>query len=85
MLREQADAIGVGAGKAGAYGGGAVAFISGMSAHEIAAYVGAVVCILGYLTQLYFNRRRDRREYEDRLDRQAEHKARMKQLGIGDG
>lgn len=62
MLRDQVDAIGVGVGKVGVYGGGAFAFLAGMTAHEIAAYSGIVGMVIGLLLQLYFNRRRDRRE-----------------------
>lgn len=72
MLKENADAIGVGVGKVATYGGGASAFVFGMSASEFAAVVGAVVAVLGWLTQIYFNRRRERRE-------QSEYEARMVQ------
>lgn len=67
------DAVGVAAGKVGTYGGGASAFVFGLSASEFAAFVGAVVAVVGLAVQWYFNRRRDRRE-------QAEHLARMREL-----
>ena len=76
-MRDQVDAAGVLAGKLGAYGGSASALWFGLSAGEFAAVAGAIVGVLGYLTQVYFNRRRDRRETADRLERQAEHEARM--------
>ena len=71
------DAVGVAAGKVGTYGGGASAVLFGLSASEFAAFVGAVVAVLGLIVQAYFNSRRDRRE-------QAEHLARMKAYG-GEG
>jgi len=71
------DAVGVAAGKVGTYGGGTSALVFGLSASEFAAFVGAVVAVVGLAVQWYFNRRRDRRE-------QAEHVARMKAYG-GEG
>lgn len=70
MLKENTDALGVAVGKAAAVGGGASAMFFGLSASEFAAVVGAVVAVLGWLTQIYFNRRRERRE-------QSEYEARM--------
>lgn len=70
MMRDQADAIGVAVGKAGTYGGGASAFVFGLSASEFAALCGVAVAVAGAVVQWYFNRRRDRRE-------QVEHLARM--------
>jgi hypothetical protein len=67
------DAVGVAAGKVGTYGGGASAFVFGLTANEFAALGGIVVGVLGLLVQWYFNRRRDRRE-------QAEFEARMAAL-----
>lgn len=68
MLRDQIDAAGVVVGKVSAYGGGASALVFGLSASEFAAVVGAVVGVAGWLTQVFFNRRRDRRE---RLESEA--------------
>lgn len=68
------EQVGLLAGKTATYGGGASAFLLGLSANEVAAFVGAGVALLGYLTQVYFSRRRERREVE-------EHKARMASLG----
>ena len=78
-MNERLDAIGLATAKAATYGGGASAFVFGLSASEFAAMVGAVVAVLGWLTQLYFNRKRDRREQADRADRRAEFEARMAQ------
>ena len=63
-LEEQTDAIGVAVGKTAAYGGGASAFVFGLSANEFAALCGIVVGVVGLAVQWYYNRRRDRREQE---------------------
>lgn len=73
MLRDQGDAAAIVAGKVGTYGGGLSAVLFGLSAHELAALVGAVVAVIGLIVQFAFNRRRDRRE-------QREHEARMARL-----
>lgn len=73
-MDERLEAAGVVVGKVGTYGGGTSALFFGLTASEFAAFVGAVVAVVGLLVQWYFNRRRDRRE-------QAEHEARMRQLG----
>lgn len=64
------DAAGLLAGKTATYGGGASAFLFGLSANEVAAVVGAIVAVVGLCVQVYFNRKRDKRETD-------EHKARM--------
>lgn len=74
-MKDHVDAIGVAVGKVGTYGGGASAMLFGLSASEFAAIIGAVVAIAGWLTQVYFNRRRERRE-------QTEHDARMRTYGV---
>jgi hypothetical protein len=54
------------------YGGGSAAFIGGLTANEIAAFGGLLVAIVGVIVQIYYNRKRDRREQElhaARLDR----------------
>lgn len=70
-MNERLDAIGLATAKAATYGGGASAFVFGLSASEFAAVVGAVVALLGWLTQLYFNRRRDRRERDEHAAKMA--------------
>ena len=79
-MRDQVDAAGALAGKLGAYGGGASALWFGLSAGEFAAVMGVVVGVAGYITQLYFNRRRDKREQAEREERRAEHQARLAAL-----
>lgn len=59
MLRDQGDAAAIVAGKVGTYGGGLSAVLFGLSAHELAALVGAVVAVIGLIVQFAFNRRRD--------------------------
>lgn len=62
MLRDQIDAIGVGVGKVGTYGGGGATVLSAMTLHDWGIAAGIVIGVLGYVTQVFFNRRRDRRE-----------------------
>lgn len=64
LLQEQSDALGVAVGKTAAIGGGASAFVFGLSANEFAALVGVVVGVIGLGVQWYYNRRRDKREQE---------------------
>ena len=73
MMREQADAVGVAIGKAATYGGAGSMIVFGLTLYELGIIVGIVTALLGYVTQLYFNRRRDRREL-------LEHSARMERL-----
>lgn len=77
VLRDQIDAAGVLAGKVGAYGGGASALVFGLSASEFAAVVGAIVGIAGWLTQVFFNRRRDRRERLESESRERREQAKF--------
>ena len=62
------DAAGVAAGKVGTYGGGASAFVFGLTAHEF-----------GLLVQWYFNRRRDRREHEGFIARMRQYRERAQE------
>ena len=78
MLRD-IDAVGVAAGKAGAYGGGASAFFFGLTANEFAALGGIVVGVLGLLVQWYFSRRRDRREHEEFIARMRQYRERAQE------
>jgi hypothetical protein len=70
MTTEHTDAIGIVAGKVASIGGGASAFLFGLTANEAAALAGCLVGCAGLLVQVYFSRRRDRRE-------QLEHEIRM--------
>lgn len=74
MLRDQADAIGVAVGKAGAYGGGASAFFFGLTANEFAAVSGVIVAVVGLCVQWFYNRRRDRRETAEHAERMAKYR-----------
>ena len=88
MIRDQVDAAGVVVGKVGTYGGGASALLFGLSASEFAAFVGAVVAVLGLGVQWYFNRRRDRREQEEfdaRMRRYQSGKASVHAVGATGG
>lgn len=63
-----------------AYGGGSLAIWGGMTATDIAAFVGGIVAILGLLVQLYYKRKADRRAIV--ADRRAAelHAARLARL-----
>lgn len=54
------------------YSGGATAVFGGLTANEIAAFVGAAVAVLGLIVQVYFKARADRREVELHRARLAE-------------
>ena len=71
------DAIGVGVGKIGTYGGAGSAVFFGLSAGEFAALGGLVIAALGYITQLFFNRRRDRREQAESAARERREQAKF--------
>jgi len=47
-----------------AIGGGMGAVYGGLSANEIAAFVGAAVAVVGLVVQFYFKRKDDRRKAE---------------------
>jgi hypothetical protein len=46
------------------YGGGGFALVMGLNASEIAAFVGALVAILGLVVQIYYKRKADKRAEE---------------------
>lgn len=72
MKDEAADALGLLAGKTATYGGGASAFVFGLSANEVAALGGLVVAVIGLCVQIFYNRRKDRRESEYHTERMAD-------------
>lgn len=47
-----------------AIGGGGIAVYGGLSANEIAAFVGAFVAVVGLFVQWYYKRKDDRRKAE---------------------
>lgn len=55
------------------YGGGATAFIGGITASEFAAFGGLLIAVIGLLVQWYYKRKDDKRN-------QALHDARMSEL-----
>lgn len=57
-------------------GGGMLSF-GGLTANDIAIFIGAVVALAGLLLQWHFQRRRDRREQAEHRMRAAEHEALM--------
>src|SRR3546814_4578960 len=62
---DDVDAAGLLVGKTATFGGSASAFLFGLSANEVAAVVGALVAVIGLCVQVFYNRRRDRREAEE--------------------
>lgn len=56
--------------------GGVAAIFGGLTANDIAAFGGLLVAVIGVIVQIYFNRKRDRRETEL-------HKARLRELDRG--
>lgn len=67
------DAAGLLVGKTATYGGGASAsaFLFGLTANEMAAFVGAAVALMGLCMQGFYNRRKDRRELAEHVVRMA--------------
>lgn len=58
-------------------GGGAAALYGGLTANEVAAFVGAAVAVLGLLVQLYFKLKDDRRKAGDERRKAELHAMRM--------
>ena len=71
-MNEHTDGAALLAAKTATYGGGASAVWFGLSANEWAALIGAMVAVIGLCVQVYFNRRRDRRELEYHIERMRE-------------
>jgi len=71
-MNEHADGAALLAAKTATYGGGASAVWFGLSANEFAALVGALVAVVGLCVQIYFNRKRDKRETEYHVERMRE-------------
>lgn len=67
MFRDQPDQVAVAVGKAASLGGGtsASAYLFGLTANELAAWVGALMAIIGVCIQWYFGCKRDRRERDE--------------------
>ncbi|QNN56486.1 hypothetical protein H9K76_18390 [Diaphorobacter ruginosibacter] len=59
------ESVGIVAGKTAAYGGGATAFVSGLTLSEVGVIVGIVVAVLGLLLGQFWSWRRDRREQRE--------------------
>ena len=58
-------------------GGGGIALYGGLTANEMAAFVGAAVAVLGLLVQLYFKLKDDRRKSDDEKRKAELHAMRM--------
>lgn len=62
MSREAMDVSAATVATKATYTGGGTAALAGLTANEWLAIAGVVVAVLGFLTNLYFQRRRDLRE-----------------------
>ena len=71
-MNEHTDGAVLLAAKTATYGGGASAVWFGLSANEWAALVGVLVAVMGLCVQVYYSRRRDRREVEYHVERMRE-------------
>lgn len=63
MRDQTAETIAAAASKL-TYSGGATAVIGGLTASDVAAFVGAIVAVLGLIVQIVFKLRADRRASE---------------------
>ncbi len=73
MSREALDATAATIGSKAAYTGASTAVGSWLLSSEFGVFAGLLIGVLGLLTNLYFQRRRDRRE-------EVEHQRRMAQM-----
>jgi hypothetical protein len=73
--QDTVDAMGVLVGKTATFGGGASAFLFGLSANELAALGGLLIAAIGLCVQWYYNHRRDKREQAESAERIARLKA----------
>lgn len=64
MQDQATDALVAGIAHKATISGGSVAVIAGLTANDIAAFIGAAVAIIGVCIQFYYKRKADRREAE---------------------
>lgn len=65
------ESVGIVAGKTAVYGGGATAFVSGLTLSEVGVIIGIVVAVLGLVLGQFWSWRRDRREEREMQARMA--------------
>lgn len=70
---ETLDAVALATSKAAVFGGSTAAVVFGLTAYDVAAITGAVVAVAGLLVQIYYNRKRDRRETREHLVRMSKY------------
>ncbi|MDQ7745461.1 holin [Hydrogenophaga pseudoflava] len=85
MTRDAIEATAITLGNKAAVGGGVTATAGGLTANEWLAVTGTVVAILGYLTSLYFQHRKDQREARAAQMDEIEHQRRMAQMASRPG
>lgn len=73
MSRDAIDAAAATFGSKATYTGGGAAVIGGVTSNELLTIVGVVVAVLGFITNLYFQHKRDMRE-------EREHQRRMEHM-----
>ena len=78
MNRDAIDATAATFGTKATYTGGGTAVVGGLTSNELLTIIGVVIAVLGFLTNLYFQARRDYRE-------EREHERRMAQLASRPG
>lgn len=78
MSRDAIDATAATFGTKATYTGGGTAVVGGLTSNELLTIIGVVIALLGFLTNFYFQHRRDQREAR-------EHERRMAQLASRPG
>lgn len=77
-MNEQTEITMAGVAKGITYTSGAGAFLGGVSANDIASWLGIIGVIAGLAMQWYFNRRKDKRETAEHEARMADYRSRQR-------
>lgn len=85
MTRDAIEATAVALGNKATAGGAVTAAAGGLTKNEWLAVIGTTVAVLGYLTSLYFQHRRDQREARAAQMEEIEHQRRMAQMASRPG
>lgn len=60
--------------------GGGILSLGGLTSNDLAVLGGIVIALAGFILQMIFQRRRDRREAERRAEERLEHLARLEAI-----
>lgn len=71
MTRDAIDATAATLGTKATYTGGGTAVVGGLTSNELLTIIGVVIALLGFLTNFYFQHRRDQREAREHQRRMA--------------